>query len=290
MTPRMHDTLVALGDHDALTRVKLQDVIGLNNDRVMRDLLGTMRTRGLIQKTNQEVASALGATAPVWFLAQRGKEHLIAEVDAKYKQCCTAFPQWTTLRHTVAVNWLGVLFRRAIALQTQAELCRWLNERQVVNPDDEKPIRLFTELRGKPKLVCKPDAGILLRMGAYAKNYYWEIDLGSSAVNQIAASKTPGYAELLKQQGHKRHFDTNMDTFSVLSVSLTPGRRDLLRAAFRGKEGAELWKFCSLDEFRPETALSGAIWFPWSGEPSPLVKRAVMPKAQELVGSGVGSA
>ncbi len=289
MTPRQHETLVALGNYDALTRVKLQDVIGLNNDRVMRDLLGTMRQRGLIQKTNQAIASTLGATAPVWFLAQKGKEYLMSEVHPKYAACCTAFPQWTTLEHTVAVNWLAVLLDRAIDRQTQVTLCRWINERQVVNPEDEKPIRLFTELREKPKLVCKPDAAFMLRVGAYAKVYYVELDRGTSGINQIAASKTPGYAELLNQRGHRRHFDTNMDTFSVLSVSLTSGRRDLLRAAFRDKQGAELWKFCCWDQFVPESLLFEAIWFPWQGEPSPLVKRATDPAERHLVGSAAAS-
>ena len=80
---------------------------------------------------------------------------------------------------------------------------------------------------------------------------------------------------MLKQQGHKKHFDTNMDTlFSVLSVSLTPGRRDILRAAFKGKESADLWKFCAWDDFiSPERVLFEPVWFPCEGEPSPLVKR-----------------
>ena len=129
------------------------------------------------------------------------------------------------------------------------------------------------------RLVCLPDAGFLLRVGSYAKAYYLELDRGSSSLQQISNSKSPGYAELLKQHGHKKHFDTNLDTFSVLSISLSHGRRDLLRAAMKNKEGAHLWKFCAWEDFVPERVLIEPVFYPCEGEPSSLVKRKEEPIA-----------
>jgi Replication-relaxation len=277
MILRLLSLLIALGNYETLTRARIQDVCGEKNDRVMRKFLAQLVALGLIAKTRMEVVSSLGAGAPVYYLTTKGAEYLAAEVDPKYLHCTTTTPQWTTLIHTVQVEELHIALDRAIALQSMVGLGGWMNERRVVNPHETQPEKrysLFTLLREKPRLVCNPDAAFLLKVGTYAKSYYVELDRASSSIQQITNSKPPGFAELLKQQAHKRHLPTNMDTFSVLSVSPTPGRRDLLRSAMKSKVGADLWKFCTWNDFvAPERLLFEAIWFPCEGEPSPLVKR-----------------
>ncbi len=277
MTPRLL-RILKLFRYYAITRATIQRLTGETNDRVVRRLIDQLVRFGFIRRVRQEVVSpAMGAATPVYVLTRKGAEFLAAEVDPSYLHCCVTTPQWTTLYHTVQVVLLQIALEQAIERQTQVSLGRFLGEWDEVNPEaKEKTDRchLATLLREKPRLVCLPDAGFPLRVGAFAKAYYIELDRGSSSISKISNVKTPGYAELLKQQGHKKHFDTNMDTFSVLSVSLTPGRRDLLRKAVKSKDGAELWKFCAWDDFiSPERVLVEPVWFPCEGEPSPLVKR-----------------
>jgi hypothetical protein len=294
MIPRLRNILKALGEYFTLKRAQIQAVTGERNDRVMRKHLQQLVQQGYVRKTGMEVVNpGDGAPAPVYFLSRKGAEYLAAEVDEKYLHCCTQTPNWQHLHHWTTVAQFHIVLDKAIALQEEATIQGWLGEWDVANPDEklpEKRFRLFTLLREKPRLVCNPDAALLLRVRSFAKVYYAEIDRETSSINQIAASKTPGFAELAKTRGHRKHFETNMETFGVLSISPTPGRRDLLRKAVKGKDGCELWKFCCWGDFTPETALFEAIWHPCEGEAAPLVKRPLTPRLPDLAGSGLGSA
>lgn len=293
MTPRKTNILKAHGDYYTLTRAMSQDVCGEKNDRVHRKHLGQLCDEGYLAKTRMQVVSTLGATAPVYYLTRKGAEFLAAEVDPTYLCCCTLCPTWQHLLHWLAVAQFHIVLDRAFALQREACIGGWLGEWDVANPDEKEPerrYRLFTLLREEPKrLVCNPDAAFLLNAGGFSMVQYLEYDRATSATGQIAASKSPGYAELLKRSGHDRHFDNNVDEFRVLSVSPTPGRRDLLRKAFVGKDGAKLWRFAAWSEFTPETALFGAIFYPAEGDAGPLLKRANAPRAQEPAGAAPGS-
>ncbi len=289
MTPRQMNILRSVATYYTFTRAQIQDVCGETNDRVVRKLLDQLCRMGLIKRTRMEVVNpGMGAPAPVYSPTRKGAEFLAAEVDAKLLHCCTQTPNWQNLYHWTQVAELHIRLDRAIERQTQASLGGWLGEWDIANPDEREPekrYRLFTLLKEQPKrLVCNPDAGFVLRVGSYAKVYYLELDRATSGIQQIANSKTPGFAELAKTKGHRKHFETNMDTFGVLSVSPTPGRRDLLRAAIKGKDGCELWKFCAWPDFTPERAITEAIWFPCEGDASPLVKRG-----GAIPGSGAGS-
>jgi hypothetical protein len=289
MTLRLLNILKAVADYFALTRVQIQRVCAETNDRVMRKLIDQLCRMELIRRNRMEVVNpGMGAPAPVYSLTRKGAEFLAAEVDERYLGACTITPQWTTLYHTTQISEWHIILDRAIARQDEASIGGWIGEWQVANPferEPEKRYTLFTLLREKPRLVANPDAGFLLCVRSFAKAYYLELDRGSSGISQIANSKPPGYAELLKTKGYRKHFATNMDTFGVLSVSPTPGRRDLLRKAIKGKDGCELWKFCAWPDFTEDKAVTEAIWFPCEGEASPLVKRSV----GAISGSGTGS-
>lgn len=292
MTPRLLNILKALGDYYTLTRAQIQDVCEETNDRVMRKLLLQLCQQGLSCKTRMEVVNpGMGAPAPVYFPSRKGAEFLAAEVDPRYLHCCTQTPNWQHLYHWTQVAQLHIVLDRAVAVAEGVTIDGWLGEWDIANPDEKEPhkrYRLFTLLREKPRLVCNPDAGFLLRFGPFAKVYFLELDRATSGIQQIANSKTPGFAELARVKGHRKHFPTNMDTFSVLSISPTPGRRDLLRAAIKDKDGAGLWKFCAWTDLA-KNAITEAIWYPCEGEASPLVRRNVGPSAADGVGSGAGS-
>ena len=289
MTPRLLNILKAVADYYTLTRAQIQDVTGETNDRVVRKYLLQLCQEKLLSKARMEVVNPqMGAPAPVYFPSRRGAEYLAAEVDEKYLHVCTQTPNWQHMYHWTQVAQLHIVLDRAIARQTQASIGGWLGEWDIASDEKEpeKRYRLFTLLKEKPRLVCNPDAGFLLCVGSFAKIYYLELDRATSGIQQIANSKTPGYAELLKQKKHLLHFPSNMDTFGVLSISPTPGRRDLLRKAIAGKDGCELWKFCAWPDFSPEHAITESIWYPCDGDAAPLVRRT----AGQTAGAGVGSA
>jgi hypothetical protein len=293
MIPRQLNILKAVAAYYTLTRAQIQEVTGETNARVLRKHLQQLVRLGLLNRTGMEVVNpGDGAPAPVYFLSRKGAELLAAEVDERYLHCCTQTPNWQHLRHWTTVAQFHVVLDRAVALQDEARVGGWLGEWDVATTDEKEPEKRFTLyslLREKPRLVSNPDAAFLLCVRGFAKVYYVEVDRATSGIQQIANSKSPGYAELLRTKRHRRHFETNMDTFGVLSISPTAGRRDLLRKALKGKDGCELWKFCCWPEFTPASVLLEPIWWPCEGEPAPLIKRLGGPKSADLVGSAAGS-
>lgn len=173
-----------------------------------------------------------------------------------------------------------IAFDQAIGLQTEATIIDWFNEYDVVNPHESTPelrFRLYTLLRSVPRLVCAPDAAFLLSARGHAKVFYLEEDRATSGVQQIAATKTQGYAVLAEVSGHRRHFpQATVDKFTVLMVAPNSRRRDALRKALREKPGANLWRFASAEEMQPQRLLHEPIWYPCEGEPAPLIKPEVL--------------
>ena len=92
-------------------------------------------------------------------------------------------------------------------------------------------------------------------------------------MQQIAASKTPGYAAMAERRLHRRHFpQTTLDAFTVLMVAPSERRRDALRKAIATKPGAALWRFVAASDLTPERFLLDPIFHPCDGEPVPLIK------------------
>lgn len=281
MSKHVIPALRAVARYYTMTRAQIQRAVGVRNDRFMRELLLGLVRQKLLNKTRMEVVNpGAGAPAPVYYPSRTGCEYLAAELkDERYLRVMTRSPDWTRLYHWCELAERHWTLDRAVELcgaASQVSIGGWLNEYDVANPEEREPQKrysLYTLLREKPRLVCAPDAAMLLCVRSYAKVYYVEIDRGTSGVAQIAASKTPGYAQLAIEKAHRRHFETNVDTFTVLSLSPSAGRRDLLRAALAKKEGAHLWRFAAAPEFTPDSAaLHGAIWYPCEGEAQPLVR------------------
>ena len=128
-----------------------------------------------------------------------------------------------------------------------------------------------------PRLVCAPVAAFLLSARDHAKVFYLEEDRATSGVQQIAATKTQGYAVLAEVFGHRRHFpEATIDKFTVLMVAPTARRRDALRKAIHDKPGSQLWRFASAEDMQPERFLHEPIWYPCEGDPAPLIKPEVI--------------
>jgi hypothetical protein len=122
-------------------------------------------------------------------------------------------------------------------------------------------------------LVCAPDAAFLLSLRGHRKVFYLEQDRATSGVQQIASSKTQGYAVMAERCLHRRHFpDATVDSFTVLMVAPNARRRDALRKAIDSKPGAHLWRFASVEELLPTALFSSPIFYPCAGEPAPLIR------------------
>ncbi|TXT29813.1 MAG: Uncharacterized protein FD138_2379 [Planctomycetota bacterium] len=223
-----------------------------------------------------------GVPAPVYYPSPKGIE-LLAEFtgDDRFLATATQAPTMHHVWHWLAVSETHIAFDQAISLQTAdspyaVRVVEWLNEYDVVNPAEtlpEKRFHLYTLLRSSPRLICAPDAALLLNARGHSKVFYLEEDRATTGVHQIAASKSQGYAVLAEVSGHRRHFpQATIDTFTVLMIAPTARRRDALRKAFREKQGAALWRFASVEDLKPERLLFEPIWYPCDGEPASLIK------------------
>lgn len=277
-SPRKLAVIKAVCDYYTLTRALIQAIIGVANDRVLRALLQELTVAGLINKTRmQAVNPAAGNPAPVYFPTRMGAELVAAETgEERYLHVCTKTPDWTHLWHWLGIAEAHVRLDQAITLCPEVSLLGWYGEWDEVNPHAATPqerYRIFTLIREKPRLVCAPDAAFALGVGPHSKSYYLELDRATSGIQQIAASKTPGYAAMLAGRQYLRHFSTTAETFTVLHLSPTPGRRDLLRNAVATKEAAALHWFASSTDWTPEKALTEPIFYRTdSDEPRPLIR------------------
>jgi len=218
-----------------------------------------------------------GAAAPVYFPSRKGCDLLAEHFDDElYLTTPTQAPIPHHTLHWLAVSETHIALDEAIRLQSGAAIEGWLNEWDVCNKEEsapEKRFRLYTLIRQSPRLICAPDAAFLLTFKGHRKIFYLEQDRNTSGVNQIASSKTPGYAAMAEQQTHRRHFpQATIDDFSVLMIAPTPRRRDALRKAIREKLGAKLWRFAAAADVQPDKVLYAPIWHGIESAPTPLIK------------------
>lgn len=279
--------LLALAQYYTLTRRMLQQLCmpGYDDRSARKSLLGLLQS-GLVNKATVEVCRpAMGIPAPVYYPSRKGCDYLVAALkDERFYDTCTLRPNWQHMYHWLRVADFHIMLDRAIALQQDVQVEKWISEwDRLKNPNGTGPesiYALFTLLREKPRLVCAPDAGILLSYRTAQKTYYrpWylELDRSTSGIQQIAASKTPGYAAMAESSRKlwTRHFPNTGDTpFRVLLVTDTVGRRNAIQKVMSTKPGAALWRFGAWPELKPETVLFDKVFIDIEGNPVSLVKR-----------------
>ncbi len=283
LQPILISILVAVARYYTLTRMQIEALALPEQDdggRRMRKYLTSLRHDGLINQTEARVVfpERNGAPAPIYYPSRKGCELLAAELkDEGYLSVCTLCPNWQHLFHWIRIADFRILLDASVVLQPEVRAEHCLTEWSIANPEEREPHKrysLFTLLQETPRLVCAPDASFVLRYRGFLKGVYVEIDRQTSGVNQIANSKTPGYAKLAELR-LARHFPgvSPEVPFTVLHVSPTSGRRDLVAKAIREKPGARLWKFASWDELTPESVLHEAILRDTDLKPLPLVRR-----------------
>ena len=273
--------LVALVRYYVLNRQQIQRLVFPDdpNGRITRRRLQMLVDEHLINRQNVLFCHPSATPAPVYFPARKGCE-LLAEhfEDPRYLATPTAPPIPHHTFHWLAVSDTHIALDEAVRCQSDVRIDGWINEWDIVNKDElrpEKRFRLYTILREHPRLVCVPDAAFLLLYKGGSKVFYLEQDRATSGVQQIANSKTAGYAAMADESLHRRHFpDATVDQFSILMVAPGPKRRDALRRAIQGKPGASLWRFAASQDLAPGRLLFEPIYYTCDGdEPKPLLRR-----------------
>lgn len=279
--------LQSVARYDTLTRAQITRLHfpGDDDGRITRKRLGVLTKLGLLNRTRMLTVSPDvdgGVGAPVYYPSARGAEFLAGVTGENgYRLCNTATPNHLFLYHFVAVAETHMLLDRACALTADVTVADWAGERAIADPkasEAEKRYRLYARF---DKIACVPDAGFLLKKGDFAKAFYLEQDRDTTkSAERVAAQKCQGYVKLAEHQVHlTRHFPAaTWKNFNVLVVAPTPTRRDNLWKAVRAKTGGGMWKFASLTDLKPETALTEPVWYQGdAGEPSSLLRREGAP-------------
>lgn len=280
LTDRDIELLLALVRYYVLNRLQIQRLIfpTFKDGRVCRRRLQFLVDSKFINRQNVQMVSVNDPSPPrVYFPAIAGCQFLAAHFDdERYLLTPTRAPAAHHVQHWLAVSDTHILFDAAVAQHGEVRIDGWLNEWDVANKDEASPenhYRLYTIVRHAPKIVCVPDSAFLLSLAGHKKVFYIEQDRATSGVQQVVAQKHQGYALMATSQLHARHFpDATVPSFSVLMITPNPSRRDSLRAAMRGKPGAELWKFVTTADMKADSLFTAPIFWPCDGDPRPLLK------------------
>lgn len=283
MTSRDIDILKALAHYYVMSRPQLQSLFFPEDDSgraTRRRMLMLIDGHWVNRQKMLHAQPDGGSPACAYFPSAKGCAFLADETgDYHYRLTPTQSPNPFHIQHWLAITDTHIKLDHALKTQEELSVPTWINEWDIVNKDENEPERryqLFTLIRENPRLVCAPDAAFLLSFREHKKVYYLEQDRATSGIQQVAGSKTRGYAVMAETGLHRRHFpETTMNSFTVMMVVPTDRRRDSLRAAIACKPGAALWKFAVATDLKPETFLYEPIWYPCDGAPTPLVKRKV---------------
>jgi hypothetical protein len=285
ITERDIAVLCSLQRYYVLNRPQIQRLCFPHDEagRITRRRLLALAQANFISRTQAVVHHPhAGSPGPVYFPSRRGSEFLAEHFDdERHLLTPVQCPQSHHLFHWLAVSDTHIAFDAAIKEQNAARLESWINEWDIVNPDETEPqkrYRLFTMVRESPRLVCAPDAGFLLAVGPHSKAFYLEQDRNTSGIKRVAAQKMSGYAAMADLQLHLKHFpQATVPQFTVLMVAPTNSRRDALRKEMRGKPGAELWRFVTVSDLACPSMLHDPVFHACDGEPTPLIRGSQQP-------------
>lgn len=299
LTHRDISILDHLARYYVLSRAQIQrlDFPHDNVGRVTRRRLQFLVSHQFIRRMPLLLTCPTGdsCSGSIYYPARMGLEVLAEHYgDDRYLLATTRTPQPHRARHWLAVSDTHIALDQALLLNPQVHCPSFVNEWDVVNPEETEPskrFRLYLVIEAnKPRLVAAPDGGFLLEVAGHRKVAYLEQDRNTSSVSQIVASKHKGYAAMEKLGLQRKHFpDETTGSFVVLMIVPSDRRRELLRKAFCGHPGEHLWRFVTQGDLTPERFLFEPIFYRCDGEAVPLILpgalRTVAVSAHEHVSS-----
>ena len=158
----------------------------------------------LINRQNILFCHPSATPAPVYFPARKAASCSPSILKMPhYLVTPTAPPIPHHAFHWLAVSDTHIAFDEAVEHASRgAGSNGWINEWDVVNKDESRPekrFQLYTLLQEHPRLVCVPDAAFLMSFKGASKVFYLEQDRATSGAQQIANSKTAGYAAMAEK-------------------------------------------------------------------------------------------
>lgn len=233
-----------------------------------------------IARSTVNVCFSTGNAGPAYSLTDRGADALAVYFnDDAFLHANVKPPRNDRLYHWLDIAAAHWTIRQACEQSKSVTLVRWINEWQEVSDAEGNPLGfvLHTQFRQHPKpLSCSPDAAFLLDVGGHRRVHYVEVDRGTTGAKRVAASKMPGFSELLRVRGHQRHFpETTFEDFAVLVIAPSANRRDILARCIstHADERPDLWFLIDVNQFTPESALFGHIVYDIDAEVGSLVTR-----------------
>ncbi|MEZ5942475.1 MAG: replication-relaxation family protein [Planctomycetaceae bacterium] len=232
--------------------------------RITRRRLNKLMHAGYVRKRNIQVVNpADGSASPVYHLARTGREFLAGHFDDDTLLCKPIEPsQPQHLFHYVAVSETHRLFDRAIATGSHgAKISKWVNEDEFINPEEpDKSKRQLLRTSFESRIVCLPDAALLLSYQGQHAVVYLEQDRDTFFHDRVAARKSPGYQKLLAAAGHRQHFpETTLPFFFVLVLTPSAKRAEQLRRSFakrnRDDDSRKVYRFGSIEELNEHNLL-----------------------------------
>lgn len=271
--------LKTVATYYVLTREQVQGVCCAEHSsgRGTRKRLSRLGKAGYIVKHRVPVAlPGTNGAAPVYYPTKKGSDALASYFDdERFYATNTKNPRADRLAHWIACNTTRILVEKAIQLLPQVDLVTWINEWETINKDDSKSDQfcLHTQLVKDPPLSCSPDAGFMIRYQNQQMVYYLEQDRATSSPRQVAARKHRGYAELMKQNGHKKHFpNTTIPYFRVLFVTPSETRAKKTQQEMKDRSGKELWLMMNEKVLNETNFFTGNVAIDHAGEAGPLLK------------------
>ncbi|MEZ5941121.1 MAG: replication-relaxation family protein [Planctomycetaceae bacterium] len=272
--------LRALHTYYLLTATLLHNLVFPQN----RDRRGTRRrlqrlvTHHFIARSRANVCFSTGNAGPAYHLTDKGADALAVYFDdPAFLHTNTKSPRTDRLYHWLDIARAHMQIRLACERSPHVELIRWVNEWCAMVDEHGNPTDyvLHTQFREGPKpLSCSPDAAFVLSVNGHRRVHFVEVDRGTTGAKRVAASKMPGYAEMLRTQAFLRRFpESTFPDFSVLLVAPTSNRRNILRTcvANHPQLHPELWYFLAFPELTPESVLHADVVFDIDGNCGPLV-------------------
>ncbi len=279
LTPLDMAILKTVACYYVLTREQVQSLCAPDHasGRGTRKRLSRLGQAGYVAKHRVPVAlPGTNGAAPVYYATKKGAEALASYFDdERFYATNTKHPRADRLSHWIACNTTRIMIEKSIKQLPQVELVQYINEWETINKDDLKSNQycLHTQLVKDPPLSCSPDAGFMIRFQDQQMVYYLEQDRATSSPRQVAARKHRGYAELLKQKGHKKHFPkTTIPYFRVLFVTTNETRAKKTQQEMKERNGKELWMMLNEKALGDNDFFTSPTAIDHNGETGPLLK------------------
>ena len=234
--------------------------------RITRRRMLKMLKEGYVKRRTLNSDGTLGGPHFLYQLDTKGVETLAVKYGLDhflYKP--TSLRQPMHLRHYAEMSHISLAFEDALKANRSVIFKAWYNEEEVVNPMEQeasKHRKLFTVVKNRPRVVCAPDAALMIEFQGAKRACYVELERGTSGPRNVAKKKAEGFDLLHKRKLHHQHFpDLSEPNFDVLCVAQNRVHRDQLRRAFKDAPGKQLWLFVDKNQLSAESFFFKPVWY-----------------------------